>query len=68
MGRWFVQFLSSQGFGVEVADPHGGPDGVPRVADWRTTDLKHDYIVLATPARRDRCDPARPGAAPAARA
>src|SRR6185437_11263487 len=49
MGQWFVQFLSSQGFAVEVADPHGGPDGVTRVADWRTTDLKHDYIVLATP-------------------
>ena len=49
MGRWFVQFLSSQGFAVEVADPHSGPDGVPRVADWHTTDLKHDYIVLATP-------------------
>ncbi|HEX5459796.1 MAG TPA: prephenate dehydrogenase/arogenate dehydrogenase family protein [Steroidobacteraceae bacterium] len=49
MGRWFVQFLSSQGFGVEVADPHDGPDGVPRVADWHATDLKHDYIVLATP-------------------
>ena len=49
MGRWFVQFLSSQGFAVEVADPDGGPDGVPHVADWRTTDLKHDYIVLATP-------------------
>src|SRR5579872_974539 len=29
MGQWFVQFLASQGFGVEVADPHGGPDGVP---------------------------------------
>src|SRR5579883_2479054 len=49
MGRWFVQFLSSQGFAVEVADPHGGPDGVPRVADWHAADLKHDYIVLATP-------------------
>jgi chorismate mutase / prephenate dehydrogenase len=49
MGRWFVQFLASQGFAVEVADPHGGPDGVPRVSDWRTTDLKHDFIVLATP-------------------
>src|SRR5215472_6995750 len=31
MGRWFVEFLGSQGFGVEVADPHGGPDGVPCV-------------------------------------
>jgi chorismate mutase/prephenate dehydrogenase len=48
MGRWFVQFLASQGFDVEVADPHGGPDGVPRVADWHATDLKHDYIIVAT--------------------
>ncbi len=49
MGRWFVQFLASQGFAVEVADPHGGPEGVPCVADWHATDLKHDYIVVATP-------------------
>ncbi|MGH8299181.1 MAG: prephenate dehydrogenase/arogenate dehydrogenase family protein [Steroidobacteraceae bacterium] len=49
MGRWFVQFLSSQGFSIEVGDPHDGPDGVARVADWRTTDLKQDYIVVATP-------------------
>jgi chorismate mutase / prephenate dehydrogenase len=49
MGRWFVEFLSSQGFTVEVADPGVVPPGVARVDDWRTTDLKHDYIVLATP-------------------
>jgi chorismate mutase/prephenate dehydrogenase len=49
MGRWFVEFLSSQGFTVEVADPGAVPQGVARVDDWRTTDLKHDYIVLATP-------------------
>ncbi len=49
MGRWFVEFLSSQGFTVEVADPGAVPPGVARVDDWRTTDLKHDYIVLATP-------------------
>ena len=49
MGRWFVEFLSSQGFTVEVADPSGSPTGVARVDDWRKTDLKHDYIVLATP-------------------
>ena len=49
MGRWFVEFLSSQGFTVEVADPGAVPQGVVRVDDWRTTDLKHDYIVLATP-------------------
>src|SRR5882762_872007 len=49
MGGWFVSFLASQGFTVEVADPAAGAAGVARVADWRGTDLKHDYIVLATP-------------------
>jgi chorismate mutase/prephenate dehydrogenase len=49
MGRWFVEFLTSQGFTVEIADPGAVPAGVARVDDWRKTDLKHDYIVLATP-------------------
>ncbi|MDB6047012.1 MAG: chorismate mutase / prephenate dehydrogenase [Gammaproteobacteria bacterium] len=49
MGGWFVGFLTSQGFAVEVADPTGGPAGVTRVEDWRKTDLKYDYIVIATP-------------------
>src|SRR5712675_2541436 len=38
MGGWFVGFLASQGFTVEVADP--APDAAgTRVADWRSTDL-----------------------------
>jgi len=50
MGGWFVTFLTSQGFTVEVADPTDGPVGVPRVADWRKADLnQYDYIILATP-------------------
>ena len=49
MGRWFVEFLTSQGFTVEVADPGSAPDGITRLDDWRTSDLKHDFIVLATP-------------------
>ncbi|HXO15499.1 MAG TPA: chorismate mutase, partial [Steroidobacteraceae bacterium] len=49
MGGWFVSFLASQGFAVEVADPAAAAEGVTRVADWRSTDLKQDYIVLATP-------------------
>jgi chorismate mutase/prephenate dehydrogenase len=49
MGRWFVEFLLSQGFAVEVADPAGAPNGASAIADWRQSDLKHDYIVLATP-------------------
>src|SRR5204863_9886931 len=48
MGSWFVSFLASQGFTVEVADPAAAPEGT-HVADWRSTDLKHDYSVLATP-------------------
>jgi chorismate mutase/prephenate dehydrogenase len=49
MGRWFVDFLSSQGFAVEVADPAGVHLAGTRVDDWRKTDLLHDFIVLATP-------------------
>jgi chorismate mutase/prephenate dehydrogenase len=49
MGRWFVEFLSSQGFTVEVADPASAAVGCMQVEDWRKTDLRHDYIVLATP-------------------
>ena len=49
MGGWFVSFLASQGFAVEVADPAAVPEGVSRVDDWRSTDLRHDFILLATP-------------------
>jgi chorismate mutase / prephenate dehydrogenase len=49
MGRWFAEFLTSQGFSVEVADPGGAPAGVTHVTDWRATDLKQDFILLATP-------------------
>jgi chorismate mutase/prephenate dehydrogenase len=50
MGRWFVQFLASQGFGVEVADPAGAaPPGAVAIADWRASALAHDLIVVATP-------------------
>jgi chorismate mutase / prephenate dehydrogenase len=49
MGGWFTSFLASQGFKVEVADPARAADGVQRVDDWRHTDLRQDFIVLATP-------------------
>jgi chorismate mutase/prephenate dehydrogenase len=49
MGGWLVNFLASQGFAVEVADPAEARSGAARVADWHSTDLKHDFIVLATP-------------------
>jgi chorismate mutase/prephenate dehydrogenase len=51
MGGWFVQFLASQGFAVQVADPAGAAPGVAVVADWRRIeDLNQfDFIVVATP-------------------
>jgi chorismate mutase/prephenate dehydrogenase len=46
IGGWFAQFLASQGFAVEVADPAGGAGAI---ADWRSSPLEHDFIVVATP-------------------
>jgi chorismate mutase/prephenate dehydrogenase len=51
MGRWFADFLASQGFAVTVADPSGDVPGYEHLADWRTSDLHHDLIVVATPIR-----------------
>src|SRR3954471_14328449 len=49
MGRWFAEFMASQGFEVEVADPAGAPVGFVHLADWRQSALGHDFIVIATP-------------------
>ena len=49
MGAWFAQFLGSQGFAVEVADPSPAESPYPRIADWRASPLDHDVIVVATP-------------------
>jgi chorismate mutase/prephenate dehydrogenase len=49
MGRWFAEFMASQGFVVEVADPAGAPPGFTHLADWHTSALDHDFIVIATP-------------------
>jgi chorismate mutase/prephenate dehydrogenase len=50
MGGWFVDFLASQGFTVDVADSAGAPPGFALIADWRKADLNvYDYIVVATP-------------------
>ena len=53
MGRWFVDFLTSQGYGVTIADPSARPEKDaeehPYVADWRSTALDFDLIVVATP-------------------
>jgi chorismate mutase/prephenate dehydrogenase len=49
MGRWFVDYLASQGFAVEVADPAGGVEGHRHRVRWQESALDEDLIVLATP-------------------
>jgi chorismate mutase/prephenate dehydrogenase len=49
MGRWFADFMASQGFAVTVADPVGAPPGFEHIEDWRSSDLSQDFIVVAAP-------------------
>jgi chorismate mutase/prephenate dehydrogenase len=49
MGRWFAEFMDSQGFSVEVSDPAAAAGGPFPVVDWRSAPLAHDFIVVATP-------------------
>jgi chorismate mutase / prephenate dehydrogenase len=49
MGAWFVQFLGSQGFKVEVSDPRAAAAGFEDSIDWRASPLEHDLIVVAAP-------------------
>ena len=49
MGRWFVEFLDSQGYAVEVADPAGPLGAHPHRNDWQSDELAHEVIVVATP-------------------
>lgn len=49
MGRWFVEFLASQGYVVTVADPHSRVEGHAYFADWHSAPLDFDLIVVATP-------------------
>jgi chorismate mutase/prephenate dehydrogenase len=51
MGDWFVRFLASQGFEVEIADPVAPPGGGPHLTDWHASPLEHDLIVVGTPLR-----------------
>jgi chorismate mutase/prephenate dehydrogenase len=47
MGRWFVRYLSAQGFSVEISDPSPGPAGVVNHRDWRAAVRDHELIVVA---------------------
>jgi len=50
MGRWFSDFMASQGYTVSVADP-ARPDNAAYayIADWKESSLDYDLIVIATP-------------------
>ncbi len=49
MGRWFADFLESQGFAVSVADPAGPAPGYARVEDWKSAAGRFDVTVIAAP-------------------
>ena len=52
MGRWFSEFLGSQGYSVVVADPGltvNTSEGRDWVSDWRDAPMDTDLIVVATP-------------------
>lgn len=49
MGAWFADFLASQGFAVQLADPAPSRQTYASVPDWRDIDLDHDLIIVATP-------------------
>lgn len=51
MGGWLVQFLLSQGFRVEIADPASKRSRGPCFSDWRESALDHDLIIVAAPLR-----------------
>jgi chorismate mutase/prephenate dehydrogenase len=51
MGRWLVDFLATQGFRVEIADPGGPIEGFTWYEDWQDAPLTHDFIVVAAPLR-----------------
>jgi chorismate mutase/prephenate dehydrogenase len=49
LGGWFVDFLASQGFEIDVADSAGAPAGTRDIGDYRRDPLEQDFIVVATP-------------------
>jgi chorismate mutase/prephenate dehydrogenase len=53
MGSWFAEFLASQGYTVEIADPVR-LEGFRQLEDWRASPLDHDFIVVATDLRTTR--------------
>ena len=49
MGGWVAEFLASQGFEVQIADPAESALPFSKIADWRDSQLKQEIIVVAAP-------------------
>ena len=49
MGGWIADFLLSQEYEIEIADPSSAESAYSRVDDWRDSQLDHDVIVVAAP-------------------
>jgi chorismate mutase/prephenate dehydrogenase len=49
MGHWFADFLSTQGYRVEIADPAADPDDPQARREWKQGSLDQDLIVVAAP-------------------
>lgn len=49
IGRWFAEFLESQGFAITVADPAARDLPYRSRADWTDGALDEELIVVATP-------------------
>jgi chorismate mutase / prephenate dehydrogenase len=49
MGRWFCEFLTTQGWAVSVADPAGALPGLPWHADWRLPACEAELVIVAAP-------------------
>lgn len=49
MGAWMAEFLASQGFDVQIADPAASELPFSRIPDWRDSDLQQEIIVVAAP-------------------
>lgn len=52
MGAWFVEFLSSQGYGVQIADPAVATESANAVTDWRTLSVDHEIVIVAAPIKK----------------
>ncbi|MCF6317687.1 MAG: bifunctional chorismate mutase/prephenate dehydrogenase [Proteobacteria bacterium] len=50
MGKWFVRFLSNQGFKVDISDVHfDSAEDKEYNIDYTQVELNYDYIIVAAP-------------------